>query len=43
MDLQFVLARLGIICYWQQLFDAGFETWENLKDITERDMYVRRP
>ncbi|KAL2060947.1 hypothetical protein VTL71DRAFT_8999 [Oculimacula yallundae] len=38
MDLQFVLAHLGITCYWPQLFEAGFETWEVLKDITERDM-----
>ena len=38
MDVQFVLANLGITCYWQQLFEAGFETWETLKDITERDL-----
>ncbi|KAG4438711.1 hypothetical protein IFR05_005791 [Cadophora sp. M221] len=39
MDLQLVLASLGITCYWHVLLEAGFETWEILKDITERDMY----
>ncbi|CZT43527.1 uncharacterized protein RSE6_03582 [Rhynchosporium secalis] len=38
MDLQFVLAHLGITVYWPLLFETGFETWEILKDITERDM-----
>jgi len=43
MDLQFVLGHLGISCYWQQLSDAGFETWKELKDITEADMYGSNP
>lgn len=43
MDLQFVLDHLGISLYWQQLFEAGFETWEVLKDITEADMYGSTP
>lgn len=38
MDLQFVLSHLGVTCYWPRLFEAGFETWEILKDITEKDM-----
>lgn len=43
MDLPFVLGHLGISLYWQQLFEAGFETWEVLKDITEADMYDSTP
>ncbi|KAI9054833.1 hypothetical protein LZ554_001978 [Drepanopeziza brunnea f. sp. 'monogermtubi'] len=38
MDLHLILGHLGIACYWAQLFEAGFESWEVLKDITEADM-----
>ena len=43
IDMLFVLGHLAISCYWQQLFDAGFETWDVLRDITEADMYGSTP
>ncbi|ESZ95655.1 HMG box protein [Sclerotinia borealis F-4128] len=38
MDLEPVLNRLEIQCYLQRFKDAGFDTWDALKDITETDM-----
>ncbi|KAB8293999.1 hypothetical protein EYC80_009463 [Monilinia laxa] len=38
MDLQSVLNRLKIQCYLHRLINAGFDTWDELKDITEADM-----
>jgi hypothetical protein len=42
MDLQLVLDHLGIAYYWPRLFEAGFESWEIVKDITESDMYAKK-
>lgn len=38
MDLEFILNKLEIHCYSHRLMNAGFDTWDVVKDITEADM-----
>ncbi|CCD47016.1 predicted protein [Botrytis cinerea T4] len=37
-ELQLILNRLQMLCYLNRLTDAGFDNWEVVKDITERDI-----
>jgi hypothetical protein len=38
MDLESVLNRLDMQCYLHRLLNAGFDSWDVVKDITEYDM-----
>jgi len=35
-----ILLELGLMQYYGQLVDAGYESWEDLLNITEADLYV---
>lgn len=39
LPLECELLHLGLVCYLQNLVDAGFDTWEAVQDINEWDMY----
>lgn len=38
IDLESVLSRLGMQCYFHRFMNAGFDNWGVVKDITEKDM-----
>jgi len=35
-----VLLEVGLMQYYGQLVDAAYESWEDLLNITEADLYV---
>ncbi|KAF7950348.1 hypothetical protein EAE96_007635 [Botrytis aclada] len=39
-EIHVILIRLQMLCYLNRLMDAGFDNWNVVKDITEKDMQI---